>query len=79
MGDLTIYCVQCDNPFTFTVDDQKRLNHLDLTRQKGARSAENANKSRPIRETVEAREAGSDMKIGKSLKIMNDNGRMVMI
>jgi|APSaa5957512622_1039677.scaffolds.fasta_scaffold151078_1 hypothetical protein len=26
MGDLTIYCIQCDNPFTFTVADQKRLN-----------------------------------------------------
>jgi len=34
MGDLTIYCVQCDNPFTFTVDDQKRLNSLGFDEPK---------------------------------------------
>jgi hypothetical protein len=26
MGDLTIYCIQCDSPFTFTEVDQKRSN-----------------------------------------------------
>lgn len=26
MQDQTIYCIQCDNPFTFTVAEQKRVN-----------------------------------------------------
>lgn len=28
MGDLTLYCIQCDNIFTLTVAEQKRLNSL---------------------------------------------------
>ena len=26
MRDQTLYCIQCDNPFTFTVAEQKRVN-----------------------------------------------------
>ncbi len=26
MRDQIIYCIQCDNPFTFTVAEQNRLN-----------------------------------------------------
>ncbi|MCF8126879.1 MAG: zinc-ribbon domain-containing protein [Deltaproteobacteria bacterium] len=26
MRDQTLYCVQCDNPFTFTSSEQKRAN-----------------------------------------------------
>lgn len=28
MRDQTIFCIQCDNPFTFTVAEQKRVNSL---------------------------------------------------
>ena len=39
--------------------------------QKDVQSAEKTNKSRPIRKTAEAGEAGSDMKNGKLLEMMN--------
>ena len=26
MRDQTLYCIQCDNPFTFTAAEQKRVN-----------------------------------------------------
>ena len=28
MRDQTIFCIQCDNSFTFTVAEQKRVNSL---------------------------------------------------
>jgi len=34
MGDLTIYCIQCDKPFTFTEADQNRLNSQGFTEPK---------------------------------------------